>query len=93
MNLLNVFKLKPNYTNRVFGIDLLKAIAIINVLIGHGGQILEKTNTEFPWIELISGVSLFFILSGFLIGCIIIKGFQKNPKFGTKEVFLFWKRR
>jgi len=91
--LFNLFKLNPNYSNRVFGIDLLKAIAIIHVLLGHGGFLLEKANTNFPWIKLISGVNLFFVLSGFLIGRIIIKNFIINSKFGIKDIFDFWKRR
>jgi peptidoglycan/LPS O-acetylase OafA/YrhL len=92
-NLSNIFKLNPNYTNRVFGLDLLKAIAIIHVLIGHGGEMLEKANTNFPWIKLISGVSLFYVLSGFLIGKIIIKSFIIKPEFGIKDIFNFWTRR
>jgi len=92
-NLFNIFKLNPNYSNRVFGIDLLKAIAIIHVLIGHSEFILEKTNSGFPWVKLISGVNLFFVLSGFMIGKIIIKSFINGSDFGAKEVFNFWTRR
>jgi len=92
-NMFNIFKLNPNYSKRVFGIDLLKAIAIIHVLIGHGGFLLEKTNTDFPWIKLISGVNLFYVLSGFLIGKIIIKNFIIKSEFGIKDVFDFWTRR
>jgi peptidoglycan/LPS O-acetylase OafA/YrhL len=91
--LFNIFKLNPNYTNRVFGIDLLRAIAITHVLIGHGGFLLKEANTDFPWVGLISGVNLFFVLSGFLIGRIIIKSFIINPNFGIKDVFNFWTRR
>ena len=54
---------------------------------------LEKANTNFPWIKLIDGVELFFVLSGFLIGGIIIKEFQNNTAFGIKQIFHFWKRR
>lgn len=90
--LFNIFKLNPNYTNRIFGIDLLKAIAIVHVLIGHA-YMLGKTNSSFPWIKLISGVNLFFVLSGFMIGGIVLKKFQNNPTFGIKDSFDFWKRR
>ena len=92
-NLLNVFKLNPNYSRRIFGIDLIRAIAILNVLIGHGSFILDKANTDFPWIRLISGVELFFVLSGFMIGGIIIKSFEKNPEYGIKDISNFLKRR
>ena len=91
--LFNIFRLNPNYDKRVFGIDLLKAIAIIHVLVVHGGFMLEKANTDFPWVKLISGVNLFYVLSGFLIGKIIIKSFIINEEFGRKDIFNFWTRR
>ena len=43
--LINVFRLSPDYENRVFGLDLMRSLAIIFVVIGHGGWILDKTNT------------------------------------------------
>jgi peptidoglycan/LPS O-acetylase OafA/YrhL len=89
----NIFKLNPNYANRVFGLDLMRAIAILTVVIGHGGFMLEKANTNFPWIKMIDGVELFFVLSGFLIGGIILKEFQISSTFGVKQIFHFWKRR
>ena len=92
-NLFNIFKLNPIYTHRVFGLDLMRAIAILSVVIGHGDFLLEKANTNFPWIKLIDGVELFFVLSGFLIGGIIIKEFQNNTTFGIKQILHFWKRR
>ena len=92
-NLLNIFKLNPNYANRVFGLDLMRAIAIFTVVLGHGGFMLEQANTDFPWIRLIDGVELFFVLSGFLIGGIILKEFNNNVTFGIKHIFHFWKRR
>ena len=92
-NLFNIFKLNSDYNKRVFGLDLMRALAILFVVIGHGGHLLEKANTNFPWIKLIDGVELFFVLSGFLIGGIIIKEFQNNGTFGIKQIFHFWKRR
>ena len=92
MNPLNVFKLKPDYNNRVFGLDLMRTIAILTVVFVHASM-LENVDTDFPWIRLIDGVELFFVLSGFLIGGIIIKDFQKKSTFGTKDVFRFWIRR
>lgn len=62
---IGFFQLNPKYENRIFGLDLMRAIAIIFVVMGHG-LMLEKANTNFPWIRLINGVELFFVLSGFL---------------------------
>ena len=87
------FRLKPDYKNRVFGLDLMRALAIIFVVMGHGSSILEKANTNFPWIPLINGVELFFVLSGFLIGGILIKIFQKENSFGINIIGNFWIRR
>ncbi len=86
-----LFALNPDYKNRVFGLDLMRALAIIFVVLGHGSM-LEKANTNFPWIQLINGVELFFVLSGFLIGGILIKLLQNNPS-SFKTIFDFWIRR
>lgn len=87
-----IFCLSPNYKNRVFGLDLMRALAIILVLISHSGIVLEKANTGFPWIRLIDGVELFFVLSGFLIGGILLKTYNSD-NFGPKSIFIFWIRR
>jgi peptidoglycan/LPS O-acetylase OafA/YrhL len=90
--IFNLFRLNPDYGNRVFGLDLMRALAIIFVVIGHG-IMLEKANTRFPWIPFINGVELFFVLSGFLIGGILLKIFQNGESFGLKTIGNFWVRR
>lgn len=90
--LVEYFRLYPDYENRVFGLDLMRAIAIIFVVHEHA-VILEKANTHFPWIRLINGVELFFVLSGFLIGGILLKLFRTNDSFGIKIIGNFWIRR
>lgn len=90
--LFNIFQLKPNYDKRVFGLDLMRALAIIFVVMGHASM-LEKANTNFPWIPLINGVELFFVLSGFLIGGILIKTFINSNSLGIKTIVDFWIRR
>jgi len=68
---------------RNFGLDIIRAISILFVLIAH--------RFELP-IELgLLGVQFFFVLSGFLIGQILIKDFINGAKMNT--VFKFWKRR
>jgi len=91
--LFNIFRLKPDYEKRVFGLDLMRALAIIFVVIGHGGWILDKANTNFPWIRFIDGVELFFVLSGFLIGGILIKIFQNTESLNLNTIWDFWIRR
>jgi peptidoglycan/LPS O-acetylase OafA/YrhL len=70
----------------------MRALAIIFVVVIHG-PMLEKANTNFPWIRLISGVELFFVLSGFLIGGMLIKIFERSGSFGIKSMGNFWIRR
>lgn len=85
-------RLTPNYQQRVFGLDLMRALAIIFVVIGHGSM-LDKVDTNFPWIKLINGVELFFVLSGFLIGTILIKIFERQETFAISHIYKFWIRR
>ncbi len=88
--IINTFKLSPDYKQRIFGLDLMRATAILFVVMGHGGLILEKANTNFPWIRLIDGVELFFVLSGFLIGGILIREFEHSQTWKMKQIGNFW---
>lgn len=85
--------LNIDYSSRVYGLDVFRAIAIIIVVMSHGDFIIGEVLPGFPFIPLIDGVELFFVLSGFLIGTILIKIFEKNNGFETNEMFSFWKRR
>lgn len=91
--ILDIFRLKPSYENRIFGLDIMRALAIIFVVMGHGSSLLRNANTEFPWIKLLDGVEMFFVLSGFLIGGILIKIFEKDEPFTFKTIRNFWVRR
>jgi peptidoglycan/LPS O-acetylase OafA/YrhL len=71
----------------------MRSLAIIFVVMGHGGSMLDKANTNFPWIKLIDGVELFFVLSGFLIGKILLETFDKDPLLTFRTITWFWFRR
>jgi peptidoglycan/LPS O-acetylase OafA/YrhL len=90
--LQNPFLLHPDYESRVFGLDIMRALAIIFVVLEHG-VMLDVAHTSFPWVKLISGVELFFVLSGFLIGGMLIRIFEKSEAFGLKTMCRFWVRR
>ncbi len=89
----NLFQLNPDYSSRVYGLDVFRAVAIIFVVIGHGRFMIDLALPGFPYVRLIDGVELFFVLSGFLIGSILIKLFDKNGSLTLSEISNFWKRR
>lgn len=81
-------------SSRVYGLDVFRAVAILFVLIGHT---LEHSKVP-PEIKVfgslgILGVELFFVLSGFLIGSIIIKLIEQNRFHSITAIVAFWKRR
>lgn len=64
-------------TGRNYGLDVLRAAAILLVLTSHATFFIIQAIPESDQVKLISyfcgfwGVELFFVLSGFLIGKII----------------------
>jgi peptidoglycan/LPS O-acetylase OafA/YrhL len=63
-------------TDRVFGLDLLRAAAIMSVICAHGFVVLYPCLVGVLGIfghGGFYGVELFFVLSGFLIGKILIR--------------------
>lgn len=87
----SVFSLKfPE--NRVFGLDILRAFAIMTVLTLHSSYLLPQPIQGYLKALFIDGVTVFFVLSGFLIGKILIKLYLKN-KLDAKGLTNFWMRR
>ncbi|WP_456439676.1 acyltransferase family protein [Psychroserpens sp.] len=83
-------------SSRLFGLDFLRAIAISLVVLSHCTFLLcsEDTSVVLDVIRLLGavGVDLFFVLSGYLIGGILLKQIEHHQtKF--KDLFTFWKRR
>jgi len=69
-----------NPTKRNFGLDIIRSIAILMVLVGHAIPDDAK-NTKILFTAHIFrgyGVELFFVLSGFLIGGILLNLYQKE---------------
>jgi peptidoglycan/LPS O-acetylase OafA/YrhL len=81
---------------RIFGLDLIRAIAISLVIISHITYLLFPENESFylTGVRVMGavGVDLFFVLSGFLIGGILLKQLQNN-KTAVSSLIIFWKRR
>ncbi len=76
---------------RVFGLDILRAVAIMSVLWGHA---IEFLGTSYSSIERynLDGVGIFFVFSGFLIGGILIKILSTKPP-TFRILWSFWVRR
>lgn len=85
--------IKPS--ERIFGLDLMRAIAIMMVLCSHILWIYpQSTNMISQFFILFGywGVEIFFVLSGFLIGNILYQLYF-NGNFTIQTVFIFLKRR
>lgn len=81
--------------DRILGLDILRCLAIVMVLIEHGMSLLKPI---FDWLDFMKlagywGVELFFVLSGFLIGGILLKLYDSEQAFDKKVLLAFWKRR
>jgi peptidoglycan/LPS O-acetylase OafA/YrhL len=78
---------------RIYGLDIIRAFAILTVVYSHGIAFLIPLIPSY-YLNLINieGVSVFFVLSGFLIGGILVKTIEKEG-FNRKALFNFWIRR
>lgn len=78
---------------RNFGLDLLRALAIVLVLLSHGRACIAES---FPVLKDFFvfgylGVEMFFVLSGFLIGGILVNIIRPGCRFS--DLKNFWVRR
>jgi len=82
---------------RIYGLDVLRALAITLVIMSHSAMLVLSDHsgniylTFFKFFGAI-GVDLFFVLSGFLIGGILLKHIE-NGQTELKHIFYFWIRR
>ena|SRR4030067_605713 len=89
---MKIFKIEID-RNRVYGLDILRAFAILFVAYGHGSAILgDHINKTIYYFPIFNGVVMFFVLSGFLIGGILLKVINQT-EFNKKDLFNFWIRR
>ncbi len=84
-----------DFSNRLFGLDLMRATAIILVVLSHIRWLIpsrtENTESILSTCGTI-GVEIFFVLSGYLIGSIFLKQYFKSD-LSSKSILNFWKRR
>jgi peptidoglycan/LPS O-acetylase OafA/YrhL len=79
--------------DRNFGLDILRATAILLVLTSHFSLCFASLVDPTPMLQVAGflGVELFFVLSGFLIGKILLRSVLISANFTT--VRKFWVRR
>ena len=79
---------------RIVGLDMIRAVAILLVLYGHGALLLPVSfqSKYYSYMPPIDGVSLFFVLSGFLIGGILLKIIDTTD-LTRADLLDFWIRR
>ena len=90
--------LNINQNKRLFGLDVIRSVAILCVIYGHGLPLFyTHINSFFFNATFVHsgfyGVELFFVLSGFLIGTIFIRENILKQKLDFKSILAFWKRR
>ncbi|HYM19023.1 MAG TPA: acyltransferase [Micropepsaceae bacterium] len=82
----------PALATRNRNLDLLRAMAILMVVIDH---MMVQAPLHLPWLKRITdfgiyGVDLFFVLSGWLIGGLY---WREHRNFGNVAIVRFWIRR
>lgn len=79
--------------DRVYGLDILRALAILFVVYAHGSYLLMRVlPIDLVNVFVLDGVAIFFVLSGFLIGGILIRQFEQRSA-DASGLAQFWVRR
>jgi peptidoglycan/LPS O-acetylase OafA/YrhL len=79
--------------HRIYGLDVLRACAILCVVYSHGSHLVRNfIPASLYQIPSLDGVSMFFVLSGFLIGGILIETLHRT-EFSMRDLLGFWVRR
>jgi len=78
---------------RIFGLDLVRALAAVIVVYSHADDLLDAHWPRNPGASAMDGVDLFFVLSGFLIGNILIRMSHATEVPWWRRLLDFWQRR
>ena len=81
-------------SGRRFGLDVMRAVAILCVVVAHSTRLFftewASTRDVFKWFVNIGsiGVDIFFALSGYLIGAILLRALAQFDDFTVVKRFL-----
>jgi peptidoglycan/LPS O-acetylase OafA/YrhL len=81
----------PSSSRRLFGLDVLRAVAIVLVLAAHTWPTKALPTSAMACATL--GVELFFVLSGYLIGGILLRMARTQRLHTWADLVSFWRRR
>lgn len=85
----------PFDKKRIEGLDLMRSIAIVLVVVYHAWAFLSPYFPQVGQLFFLGfwGVEFFFVLSGFLVGGIFIRTYKENKRLNFLVLLSFWKRR
>ncbi|RYY85050.1 MAG: acyltransferase, partial [Chitinophagaceae bacterium] len=75
----------------IFGLEIVRAVAILSVLLAHLFYLFRIKVGPLEQMFVWDGVIIFFVLSGYLIGGILLRATEEP--FGFRELRSFWMRR
>ncbi len=82
----------PATHTRIYGLDILRATAIMCVMLRHSLDFfVPHFDMFYPGLAIPDGVNLFFVLSGFLIGGILLRTVDESTRLSS--LWQFWVRR
>lgn len=92
---MKLLKLDTHLSNRNYGLDVMRSIGLMMVFVGHSVHFFEPYYEGVHRVShfVINGIELFFALSGFLIGNMLLRQFVPADAHLLSELKVFLKRR
>ncbi|MBL7964282.1 MAG: acyltransferase [Flavobacteriales bacterium] len=83
----------PHGSARIFGLDVMRAVAILWVVLSHGDDLLAAHWPLRPGTTGFDGVDLFFVLSGYLVGGLVLRACVQGGAPWHRQLLDLWQRR